>query len=132
MDGSATRGCPWETAPRYVGRDRDAVYGVAFSRRVQTVGIHEVRTAPRSPWQNPYVSRPAKLTESAGGSPAWVSADAPSSRPRFRGETPRGGGGRQKPLRKAHDHGSPPVPRYLNRLNGRGSHHAPGRRVGAS
>ena len=39
--------CPWETAPRYVLRDRDAVYGVAFSNRVQTMGIHEVKTAPR-------------------------------------------------------------------------------------
>jgi transposase InsO family protein len=48
---------PWETAPRYVLRDRDAVYGVAFSRCVQTMGIHEVKTAPRSPWQNPYVER---------------------------------------------------------------------------
>ena len=27
-------------------------------------------------------------TGPAGGSPAWVSADAPSSRPRFRGEIP--------------------------------------------
>jgi putative transposase len=48
---------PWETAPRYLLRDRDAVYGVAFSRRVQTMGIHEVKTAPRSPWQNSYVER---------------------------------------------------------------------------
>jgi putative transposase len=48
---------PWETAPRYLLRDRDAVYGVAFSRRVQTMGIHEVKTAARSPWQNPYVER---------------------------------------------------------------------------
>ena len=48
---------PWETAPRYLLRDRDAVYGVAFSSRVQAMGIHEVKTAPRSPWQNPYVER---------------------------------------------------------------------------
>ena len=48
---------PWETAPRYLLRDRDVVYGVAFSSRVQTMGIHEVKTAPRSPWQNPYVER---------------------------------------------------------------------------
>ena len=48
---------PWETAPRYLLRDRDAVYGVAFSSRAQTMGIHEVKTAPRSPWQNPYVER---------------------------------------------------------------------------
>jgi putative transposase len=49
--------CPWETAPRYLLRDRDAVYGGAFSSRVQTMEIHEVKTAPRSPWQNPYVER---------------------------------------------------------------------------
>jgi putative transposase len=48
---------PWETAPRYVLRDRDAVYGAAFSSRVRAMGIHEVKTAPRSPWQNPYVER---------------------------------------------------------------------------
>jgi putative transposase len=48
---------PWETAPRYLLRDRDAVYGVVFSSRVQALGILEVKTAPRSPWQNPYVER---------------------------------------------------------------------------
>ncbi len=48
---------PWETAPRYLLRDRDTVYGVAFSRRAQSMGIHEVKTAARSPWQNPYVER---------------------------------------------------------------------------
>jgi putative transposase len=48
---------PWETAPRYLLRDRDAVYGVVFSSRAQTLGIHEVKTAPRSPWQSPYVER---------------------------------------------------------------------------
>ena len=48
---------PWDTAPRYLLRDRDAVYGAVFSSRVQALGIHEVKTAPRSPWQNPYVER---------------------------------------------------------------------------
>ena len=48
---------PWETAPRYLLRDRDAVYGVVFSSRAQSMGIREVKTAPRSPWQNPYVER---------------------------------------------------------------------------
>jgi Integrase core domain len=48
---------PWETAPRYLLRDRDAVYGVVFSSRAQSMGIHEVKTAPRSPWQNPFVER---------------------------------------------------------------------------
>jgi putative transposase len=48
---------PWDTAPRYLLRDRDGLYGVVFSRRVHSLGIHEVKTAPRSPWQNPYVER---------------------------------------------------------------------------
>jgi putative transposase len=48
---------PWETAPRYLLRDRDAVYGVVFPSRAQSMGIHEVKTAPRSPWQNPYAER---------------------------------------------------------------------------
>jgi putative transposase len=48
---------PWETAPRYLLRDRDGVYGVEFSNRVQGMGIGDVKTAPRSPWQNPYVER---------------------------------------------------------------------------
>jgi len=48
---------PWETTPRYLLRDRDAVYGVEFRDRVLSMGIEEVITAPRSPWQNPYVER---------------------------------------------------------------------------
>jgi putative transposase len=48
---------PWDTAPRDLLRDRDAVYGAVFSSRAQAMGIHEVKTAPRSPWQNPYVER---------------------------------------------------------------------------
>ena len=48
---------PWDTAPRYLLRERDGLYGVVFSRRVHSLGIREVKTAPRSPWQNPYVER---------------------------------------------------------------------------
>ena len=48
---------PWETAPRYLLRDRDGTYGLEFSGRVQAMGIREVKTAPRSPWQNPFVER---------------------------------------------------------------------------
>jgi hypothetical protein len=47
---------PWDTAPRYRLRDRDAVYGVVVSRG-SILGIHEVKIAPRAPWQNPYVER---------------------------------------------------------------------------
>jgi len=48
---------PWDTAPRYLFRDRDASYGSEFCKRVEAMGIMEVRTAPRSPWQNAYVER---------------------------------------------------------------------------
>jgi putative transposase len=52
-----TEAFPWDTAPRYLLRDRDASYGSDFRNRVETMGITEVVTAPRSPWQNPYVER---------------------------------------------------------------------------
>ena len=48
---------PWDTAPRHLLRDRDASYGSYFCSRVEAMGIKEVVTAPRSPWQNPYVER---------------------------------------------------------------------------
>lgn len=48
---------PWDTAPRYLLRDRDGVYGAAFRTRVAALGIAEVLSAPRSPWQSPYVER---------------------------------------------------------------------------
>jgi Integrase core domain len=45
-----TEAFPWETAPRYLLRDRDASYGSDFCNRVEAMGIEEVMTAPRSPW----------------------------------------------------------------------------------
>ena len=48
---------PWETAPKYLLRDRDAVYGERFQRRGATLGINQVLTAPRSLWQNAYAER---------------------------------------------------------------------------
>jgi len=48
---------PWDTAPRYLLRDRDTSYGICFQNRARAMGIEEVLTAPRSPWQNPYVER---------------------------------------------------------------------------
>jgi transposase InsO family protein len=48
---------PWDTAPRFVIRDRDAIYGSDLQRAAQAMGIEEVLTAPRSPWQNPFVER---------------------------------------------------------------------------
>jgi hypothetical protein len=52
-----TEAFPWDTAPRYLLRDRDTSYGPVFRDRVQVLGIEEVVTAPRTPWENPYVER---------------------------------------------------------------------------
>jgi putative transposase len=38
-------------------RDRDGSYGSYFRNRVEAMGITEVITAPRSPWQNAFVER---------------------------------------------------------------------------
>jgi transposase InsO family protein len=48
---------PWDSAPGYLLHDRDCVYGAAFHQRVSEMGIHEILTAPRSPWQNAYAER---------------------------------------------------------------------------
>jgi transposase InsO family protein len=48
---------PWETPPKYLLRDRDAIYGNHFRERVRRLGMKECPIAPRSPWQNPYVER---------------------------------------------------------------------------
>jgi len=48
---------PWTEAPRYLIRDRDAVYGQVVTRRLKSMGIRDRPTAPRSPWQNGYVER---------------------------------------------------------------------------
>jgi len=48
---------PYDEAPQFLIRDRDGIYGVDFRQRVKHMGIEEVVTAPRSPWQNPYVER---------------------------------------------------------------------------
>ena len=48
---------PDDSAPSYLLRDRDNVYGQAFRQRVKRMGIEEVLTAPQSPWQNPFAER---------------------------------------------------------------------------
>ncbi|HEY7310280.1 MAG TPA: integrase core domain-containing protein [Gemmataceae bacterium] len=48
---------PFETAPRYLIRDRDGIYGAEVRRCLAGLNIEEVLTAPRSPWQSPYVER---------------------------------------------------------------------------
>ncbi len=48
---------PWETTARYLIRDRDRIYGEDFQRRVAALGLSEVPTDPRSPWQNCFAER---------------------------------------------------------------------------
>jgi putative transposase len=48
---------PDDTAPAYLLRDRDAIYGDSFRQRVKGMRIQEVLTAARSPWQNPFAER---------------------------------------------------------------------------
>jgi transposase InsO family protein len=48
---------PWDTAPKYLLRDRDGIYGRAFRQGIEDMGIEQIVTAPKSPWQNGYVER---------------------------------------------------------------------------
>lgn len=48
---------PNDSAPSYLLRDRDQVYGEHFRRRVKGLDIEEVLTTPQSSWQNPFVER---------------------------------------------------------------------------
>jgi transposase InsO family protein len=48
---------PWNEAPRYLIRDRDAIYGAAVTRRIRAMGIRDKPIAPGSPWQNCFAER---------------------------------------------------------------------------
>ena len=48
---------PWDSAPRYLLRDRDRIFGHEFVEQVKAMGIKQVLSAPRSPWQRAYVER---------------------------------------------------------------------------
>jgi putative transposase len=48
---------PYDTVPQYVLRDRDRIYGEDVRRQLNDMGIEQMLTAPRSPWQTPYVER---------------------------------------------------------------------------
>ena len=49
LSRQVTEAFPWDTAPRYLLRDRDASYGSYFCNRIEAMGITQVVTAPRSP-----------------------------------------------------------------------------------
>jgi putative transposase len=48
---------PWDPTPRYLLRDRDRIFGKDFVDQVKAMGIKQVLSTPRSPWQNAYVER---------------------------------------------------------------------------
>ncbi len=48
---------PYDTAPKYLLRDRDSICGSIFKHRVKGMGIQQKLTAPRSPRQNPFAER---------------------------------------------------------------------------
>jgi transposase InsO family protein len=52
-----TEAFPWNEAPDYLIRDRDASYGQVVAKRLAAMGIRDHPTAPRSPWQNGHAER---------------------------------------------------------------------------
>jgi transposase InsO family protein len=52
-----TEAFPWDTAPKYLIRDNDRAFGIAFKARIRTMGIRDRPTSFRAPWQNGYVER---------------------------------------------------------------------------
>jgi putative transposase len=48
---------PFDTAPKYLLRDRDRIYGYEFRKQLEVMDIEEVLSAPRSPWQRAYIER---------------------------------------------------------------------------
>ena len=48
---------PFGRQPRFLFRDNDGIYGDGVRKFLDSCNIEEVRTAYRSPWQNPYIER---------------------------------------------------------------------------
>src|SRR4029434_7555747 len=48
---------PWESAPQYLLRDRDRIFGKDFVDQVNAMGTKQVLSTARSLWQRAYVER---------------------------------------------------------------------------
>jgi putative transposase len=48
---------PLDSAPRFLLRDRDRIFGSDFTQQVKELGIQEVLGGPRAPQQRAYVER---------------------------------------------------------------------------
>jgi hypothetical protein len=73
---------PHDTAPSYLLRDRDAIYGDAFRHRVTGMQIQEVLTVTRSPWQNPNFESMRALTLWGGKTTLLPRVRGPTARRR--------------------------------------------------
>ncbi|HVB58543.1 MAG TPA: hypothetical protein VNE63_19240 [Candidatus Acidoferrales bacterium] len=60
LSRQVTEAFPWDTAPRYLLRDRDASYGCCFRNRVEAMGLTEVVSAP--------LDHPGRTPSSSGAS----------------------------------------------------------------
>ena len=52
-----TEAFPWDSAPGYLIRDRDCVFGSVVRQRLRAMGIRDKPIAPWSPWQNGFAER---------------------------------------------------------------------------
>jgi hypothetical protein len=52
-----TEAFPWGSAPEFLIRDNDKLFGEVFQRRVRAMGIRDHPITARSLWQNGYVER---------------------------------------------------------------------------
>jgi transposase InsO family protein len=48
---------PWDSAPSFLLRDRDRIFGSGFTEQVEEFGIQEVLGAPGVPQQRAYIER---------------------------------------------------------------------------
>src|SRR6266705_582802 len=48
---------PFDSAPKYLLRNRDRIYGHEFRKQIEVMNIKEVLGAPRSPWQRALLER---------------------------------------------------------------------------
>jgi transposase InsO family protein len=62
---------PWDSAPKYLLRDRDRIFGADFTKEVEDLGIKEMLSAPRSPWQRAYIERVIGSTGFISLSAGW-------------------------------------------------------------
>ena len=49
--------CAFDLPGRFLIRDNDKIYGMKFRNRVDGLGLRQIRTAFRSPWQNGFAER---------------------------------------------------------------------------